>query len=77
MKISISEVKANLSKYVNLAYHGERIVILKNNIPLVDIVPHQVEGKRTLGLLAGQFTVPENFLDEDDQINSVFYGDDR
>jgi prevent-host-death family protein len=77
MKISISEVKANLSKYVNLAYHGERIVILKNNIPLVDIVPHQVEGKRTLGLLAGQFTVPENFLDEDDQINNMFYGDDR
>jgi prevent-host-death family protein len=77
MKISISEVKANLSKYVNLAYHGERIVVLKNNIPLVDIVPHQVEGKRTLGLLAGQFTVPENFLDEDDQINSMFYGDDR
>ena len=77
MKVSISEVRANLSKYVNLAYHGERIVILKNNIPLVDIVPHQVEGKRTLGLLAGQFTVPENFLDEDDQINSVFYGDDR
>ena len=77
MKVSISEVKANLSKYVNLAYHGERIVILKNNIPLVDIVPHQVEGKRTLGLLAGQFTVPENFLDEDNQINSVFYGDDR
>jgi prevent-host-death family protein len=77
MKISISEVKANLSKYVNLAYHGERIVILRNNIPLVDIVPHQVEGKRTLGLLAGQFTVPENFLDEDDQINNMFYGDDR
>jgi prevent-host-death family protein len=77
MKVSISEVRANLSKYVNLAYHGERIVILKNNTPLVDIVPHQVEGKRTLGLLAGQFTVPENFLDEDDQINSVFYGDDR
>ena len=77
MKISISEVKANLSKYVNLAYHGERIVILKNNIPLVDIVPHQIEGKRTLGLLAGQLTVPENFLDEDDQINRMFYGDDQ
>ena len=69
MKINISEVKANLSKFVNMAYHGERIIILKNNIPLVDIVPHQIEGKRTLGLLAGQLTVPENFLDEDDQIN--------
>ena len=39
MKINISEVKANLSKFVNMAYHGERITILKNNIPLVDIVP--------------------------------------
>tara|TARA_B100001093_G_C26618972_1_gene923688 strand:- start:399 stop:632 length:234 start_codon:yes stop_codon:yes gene_type:complete len=77
MKINISEVKANLAKFVNMAYHGERIVILKNNIPLVDIVPHQVEGKRTLGLLAGQFTVPDDFLDEDDQINSMFYGDDQ
>lgn len=54
-----------------MAYHGERIVVLKNNIPLVDIVPHQVEGKRTLGLLAGKFTVPEDFQDEDHQINSM------
>ena len=28
-QINISEVKANLSKFVNMAYHGERIVILK------------------------------------------------
>lgn len=77
MKINISEVKANLSKFVNMAYHGERIVILKNNVPLVDIVPHQPESKRTLGLLAGKFSVPDDFLDEDDQIISLFYADDR
>ena len=77
MKINISKVKAKLSKFVNMAYHGARIVSLKSNLPLADRVPHQVEKKRTLGLLAGQFTVPENFLDEDDQINSMFYGDDR
>ena len=39
MKINISEVKANLSKFVNMAYHGEKIVILKNNIPC-DIIVH-------------------------------------
>ena len=77
MKINISEVKANLSKYVNMAYHGEKIVFLKNDVPVADIVPHQSEGKRTLGLLAGQFTVPDDFLDEDDQINRLFYGDDQ
>jgi len=77
MKINISEAKANLSKLVNMAYHGERVVILKNNIPLADIVPHQVEGKRTLGLLAGKFTVPEDFMDEDADINDMFYGDNQ
>ena len=77
MKINMSKVKAKLSKFVNMAYHGARIVILKNNLPLADRVPHQVEKKRTLGLLVGQFTVPENFLDEEDQINSMFYSDDR
>lgn len=74
MKVSISEAKANLSKLVNLAYHGERIVILKNNVPLVDIVPHQVEGRRTLGLLEGKFSVPEDFLDEDPEISELFLG---
>jgi len=77
MKINISKVKAKLSKFVNMAYHGARIVILKNNLPLADRVPHQVEKKRTLGLLVGQFTVPDDFLGEEDQINSMFYSDDR
>ena len=77
MKISISEAKANLSKLVNMAYHGETVVILKNNIPLADLVPHPAESKRTLGLLVGKFTVPEDFMDEDTQINDMFYGDDQ
>ncbi len=76
MKISISEVKANLSKFVNLAYHGQRIVILKNNVPLVDLVPHQVQTKRTLGLLEGQIECPADFNDEDDELNEMFYGSD-
>lgn len=74
MKVNISEAKANLSKLVNLAYHGEKVVILKNNIPLADIVPHQNEGKRKLGLLAGEFSVPEDFCDEDSDVDAMFYG---
>ena len=45
MKINMSKVTAKLSKFVNMAYHGARIVILKNNLPLADRVPHQVEKK--------------------------------
>jgi len=77
MKINISDAKANLSKLVNMAYHGETVVILKNNIPLVDLVAHKPEGKRKLGLLVGEFSVPEDFMDEDVAINEMFYGHDQ
>jgi len=73
MIVNISEAKANLSKLVNMAYHGEKIVIAKNNLPLVDLVVHKPEGKRKLGLLAGKFTVPDDFMDEDESINDMFY----
>lgn len=75
MIVNISEAKANLSKLVNMAYHGEKIVIAKNNLPLVDLVVHKPEGKRKLGLLKGQITIPDDFLEEDEEINSMFYGD--
>ncbi len=74
MIVNISEAKANLSKLVNLAYQGEKIVIAKNNLPLVDLVVHKPEGKRTLGLLAGKFTTADDIFAEDTDINEMFYG---
>jgi hypothetical protein len=44
---------------------------------LVDLVPHKPEGKRKLGLLHNQVKIPENFLDEDEDINEMFYGKTR
>lgn len=75
--VNISEAKTNLSKLVAMVYRGEKVVIAKNNLPLVDLVVHKPEGKRKLGLLAGKYTIPENIMDEDDQINAMFYGDDK
>jgi len=77
MTVNISDAKTNLSKLVDMVYHGEKVVIAKNNLPLVDLVPHKPEGKRKLGLLQGKFHVPENFLDEDQDINEMFYGKDK
>lgn len=77
MIVNISEAKANLSKLVNMAFHGEKIVIAKNNLPLVDLVVHKPEGKRKLGLLAGQFVVPGDLCDEDESVNAMFYGNDQ
>lgn len=74
MIVNISEAKANLSKLVNMAYHGEKVVIAKNNLPLVELVIHKPEGKRKLGLLAGKFKVPADIMNEDETINEMFYG---
>ena len=73
MIVNISEAKAKLSELINLAYHGEKIVIAKNNTPLVDLVVHKPNGKRKLGLLKGEFKVPDDFMDEDEAINEMFY----
>ena len=74
--VNISEAKTNLSKLVALVYRGEKVVIAKNNLPLVDMVIHKPERKRKLGLLAGKFTVPDNIMEKDAEINAMFYGSD-
>lgn len=74
MVVNVSEAKANLSKLVDMAFHGEKVVIAKNNLPLVELIKHQPRGKRKLGLLAGQIHVPDDFLEEDKEIHEMFYG---
>ena len=75
MIVNVSDAKANLSKLIDMVYHGEDVTIAKNNLPLVDLVVHKPKGKRKLGLLSGQFEVPEDFLDEDKGFNEMFYGE--
>lgn len=72
MIVNISEAKANLSKLVDLVCRGEKVVIAKNNMPLVDLVIHKPAGERKLGLLAGQFKTPDSIFDEDEEINQMF-----
>ncbi len=75
MIVNVSKAKANLSKLIDMAYHGEEIIIAKNNLPLVKLVAHKPKEKRKLGLLEGKINIPDNFMDEDDEINNMFYGD--
>lgn len=75
MIVHVADAKTNLSKLIDLVYHGEVVTIARNNLPLVDLVIHKPKGKRKLGLLAGEFTVPADFLEEDPEINEMFYGD--
>lgn len=77
MIANISEAKAHLSQIVERAYHGETVVIAKNGTPLVDLVPHQVSRQRKLGLLAGRFSVPDDFSEDSEEINAMFYGGNK
>jgi prevent-host-death family protein len=74
MIVNISEAKTNLSKLVTRACYGEEIIIAKNNLPLVELVPHKPKGKRTLGILAGKMEVPDDIMEESRIINEMFYG---
>lgn len=74
MIVNVSEAKAKLSKLIDLAFHGEQVTIAKNNLPIVDLVPHKPSGKRKLGKLRGKFRVPEGFNEESEEINELFYG---
>ena len=76
MIINVSEAKAKLSQLIDMVYHGEKVVIAKNNLPIVDLVIHKPTGKRQLGLLLGQIDIPDDFLAEDEEINAMFYGED-
>ena len=73
MIVNISEAKTQLSKLVDLVYRGEKVTIAKNNLPIVDLVIHKPEKTRKLGLLAGQFLVPDDFLDDDPELEALFY----
>ena len=67
--------KINLSELIDRACHGEEVIIAKNNLPLVELIIYKPKAKRKLGLLAGKINIPDNFMDEDEEINVMFYGE--
>jgi len=75
MIVNISDAKTNLSKLIDMVYHGEKVVIAKNNLPIADLVIHKPAGKRKLGLLKGKFHIPDDIMQEDEVINEMFYGE--
>ncbi len=77
MIANISEVKAHFSRMVERAYHGETVVIAKNGTPLVDLVRHQPPRPRKLGLLSGRLKVPDEAFEKDEDIETMFYGNER
>lgn len=78
--VNIHEAKTHLSRLIEGAVNGEPFVIAKAGKPMVKVVPIEEpvqSGKRRLGFLAGQFTIPDDF-DEfgREEIERMFYGEE-
>jgi len=63
--VNLNEVKAQLSKYVELVEGGETVVICKRNIPVAEIrpIPKPKRRQPVLGSAAGTFTIPASFFE--------------
>ncbi len=71
MIINISDAKAKL---IDMANQGEEVIIAKNNLPLVKLLSFRLKPQRRLGLRKGRIDISNDFLEEDEEINDLFYG---
>ena len=73
---TVHQAKTNLSKLLEEAERGKEVIIARGNTPVAKLVAY----KKTLqprkpGLLKGKISIPDNFNDEDPEINKLFYGE--
>lgn len=75
--INIHEAKTNLSKLIEKTLKGEDVIIAKAGKPVVKLVAYKEKLKpRKAGLWKGKVWVSDDFDDEDEEINKMFYGGD-
>jgi antitoxin (DNA-binding transcriptional repressor) of toxin-antitoxin stability system len=62
-KLNLHEVKAQLSKYIEMVEAGETVIICKRNVPVAEMRPIPRKRKKApeLGWAEGTFTVPADF----------------
>ncbi len=59
--VNMHEAKTGLSRLVERAEAGEEIIIARAGKPAARLVPFAASRRRRLGLLDGQFTIPDDF----------------
>lgn len=73
--VNIHQAKTNFSKLVEKVQSGGEIVIGKAGKPVAKLVGYKQEAQpRKPGLLKGKIIISDNFDDEDEEINKLFYG---
>ena len=59
--VNVHAAKTHFSQLLDAAAAGEEIVIAKAGKPVARLVALEPPARRPLGLLEGQFTVPDDF----------------
>ena len=73
---NIHEAKTNLSSLIAAVLAGKDVVIAKAGQPVVKLVQFNNDKiMSSYGILKGKINVPDNFNDEDEEINRMFYGE--
>ena len=65
IKLNIHEVKAKLSKYIEMVEAGDTVIVCKRNVPVAEIRPitKKKSQKPVLGSARGQVRIPSDFDD--------------
>ncbi len=78
--VSVADFKANLSSILQeVQEKGEEIIIAygRGHKKIAKLVPfREEEGEREFGQFRGAIKIPEDFDEENDTINAMFYGND-
>lgn len=73
--INIHQAKTNLSQLIEKTLRGEDVIIAKAGKPIVKLVAYKKTLKpRKPGALKGKIFVPDDFTEESEEINKLFYG---
>ncbi|MGA1823109.1 MAG: type II toxin-antitoxin system Phd/YefM family antitoxin [bacterium] len=61
--VSVEEIKQNFLRWLRKVEAGEKVIILKSNKSIAQIIPIQSDDSelRPMGLCRGEFTVPDDF----------------
>lgn len=74
LMVNTHQAKSQLSQLIAKTLAGEEVVIARAGIPTVKLVPHKPTlKKRVPGKLKGKIWISDDFDDESDEINDMFY----
>lgn len=74
---NVHEAKTNLSKLLEITDLGEEVIIARAGKPAAKLSLYKEKLKpRKSGLLKGKIWVSDDFNDEDEEINKLFYEGD-